>query len=245
MNCNNCGTKLSDTFCTSCGQRKNSGRIVLKESAREVLEHYFDFDTPLFRTIKRLTIRPSKVIKEYIFGKRKSYAHPFRYFILVLAIYIIIKNLIDFDPIKVFSEVIGARELPDPNAISTKASNFFSSHINSFLFIYTFTLAGFTKLFNRKSGFYFIEYLALGFFVIAQYMFFSIFITLLSSISPYFFLLNYILILIYPMYVLMTFHEGKLIFKLIKAFFVSVLAWFLYAFLGQIISIFIVIYFNL
>lgn len=245
MNCNNCGTELSGTFCPSCGQRRNSGRIVLKESAREVLEHYFDFDTPLFRTIKGLTTKPSKIIKEYIFGKRKSYAHPFRYFILVLAVYIIIKNLISFDPIKVFSEVVGAREMPDSNAVSTKGSNFFSSHINSFLFLYTFTLASFAKLFNRKSGFYFIEYLVLGFFVIAQYMFFSIFITLLSNVSPYFFILNYVLILFYPMYVLVTFHEGTMISKTVKAFFVSMLAWFFYALLGQTISIFIVIYFNL
>lgn len=245
MTCNNCGTELTVTFCPNCGQRKNSGRIIFKESTREILEHYFDFDTPLFRTIKGLIIHPSKVIKEYIFGKRKSYAHPFRYFILVLAIYIIIKSLLDFDPIKVFSEVMGARELPDPNAVSTKGSNFFSNHINTFLLLYAITIAAFSKLFNRKSGFYFSEYLVLGFFIVAQYMFFSIFITILSYASPYFFVLNYILILIYPMYVLISFHEGKVVLRVIKAFLISVLAWLMYAILGQAISIFIVIYFGL
>jgi len=226
--CKNCGTEFEGNFCPNCGQRPNNGRIVFRESVRDVLEHYFDFDAPLFRTISGLIISPGKVVKEYIKGRRKSYSHPFRYFILVLAIYLIIKNLIDFDPIKTFSEVMGARKMP-----------------NAFLLIYAFTIAVFAKLFNRKSGFYFVEYLSLGFFIVAQYMFFSIFITLSTIISPYFFLLNYFLILVYPSYVLIHFHEGKILSRIFKAFTVSVLAWLLYAFVGQSSAILIVLIFGL
>jgi len=243
--CKNCGTEFEGNFCPNCGQRPNNGRIVFRESVRDVLEHYFDFDAPLFRTISGLIISPGKVVKEYIKGRRKSYSHPFRYFILVLAIYLIIKNLIDFDPIKTFSEVMGARKMPNPNALSTRGSNFFSNHINAFLLIYAFTIAVFAKLFNRKSGFYFVEYLSLGFFIVAQYMFFSIFITLSTIISPYFFLLNYFLILVYPSYVLIHFHEGKILSRIFKAFTVSVLAWLLYAFMGQSSAILIVLIFGL
>lgn len=243
--CKNCGTEFDGNFCPNCGQKPNNGRIIFRESVRDILEHYFDFDTPLFRTIKGLITNPGKIIKEYIHGRRKSYSHPFRYFILVLALYLIIKSLIDFNPIAAFSEVLGAREMPNPNSPQTKGGDFFSNHINSFLLIYALALASLSKLFNRKSGYYFVEYLSMSFFVIAEYMFFSIFIMLLTLTSPYFFIANYVIVFLYPMYVLVSFHEGKIFSRLIKAFFISFFAWLLYAILGQTISIFIVILFGL
>lgn len=243
--CNNCGTKFKGNFCPNCGQRPNSGRIVFKETVRDVLEHYFDFDAPLFRTVKGLITNPGNVIQEYIHGKRKKYSHPFRYFILVLAIYLIVKNISGFDPIQTFGEILGAREAPDPNSVITKGSNFFSNHINSFLLIYAFTIAFFSKLFNLKAQYYFIEYLAFGFFVVAQYMFFLVFVMIASFISPYFFLLNYILVFIYPIYVMVNFYKGNLFLKIFKAFLVSILAWSSYAFLGFRISVEIVKIFGL
>ncbi len=243
--CKNCGTEFEGNFCPNCGQRPNSGRIVFRESARDVLEHYFDFDAPLFRTIKGLITQPDKVIREYIFGMRKKYSHPFRYFILVLAVYLVIKTLTGFDPIQTFSEIVGAKETPDPNAIATKGSNLFSNHINTFLLIYAFTIALFSKIFNLRAQYHFVEHLALGFFIVAQYMFFSVFVTLASFISPYFFLTNYLLVFIYPMYVMVKFHDGNLFLRIIKAFFASVLAWISYAFLGFRISVEIVKIFGL
>lgn len=243
--CKNCTTKFEGNFCPNCGQRPNSGRIILRESVRDVLENYFDFDAPLFRTIGRLITNPGKTIREYIQGRRKSYSHPFRYFIFILAIFLIVKKLIGFDPIEVASSVLGAREMPNPDALVTKGANYFSEHINSFLLIYAFTIAIFSKLFNLKSKVYFVEYLSLGFFTVSEYIFFSTIILLLSLLSPNFFILNYILILLYPAYVLVSFHDGNLFSRMIKALFASFFAWILYAFLGFSISIFIVSYFNL
>ncbi len=243
--CKNCGTKFDGNFCPECGQRPNGGRIVFKESARDVLEHYFDFDTPLFRTVKGLITNPGKVIREYIHGKRKKYSHPVRYYVLVLAIYLILQNLIEFDPIKVVGEIMGVQEQPNPDNPQTKGSYLFRNNINLFLLFYAFFLAAFNKLFFRKSGFYFVEYLALGFFVVAQYILFTTFIILGVSMSPYIFLLNYILVLIYPIYVIFRFHQGKWYWKLTKAFFINFLSWILYAILGQFISVFIVIAFDL
>jgi len=242
--CKNCETKFEGNFCPECGQRPNSGRIIFKDSARDVLEHYFDFDAPLFRTLKGLIVSPGKLIREYIHGKRKKYSHPVRYYVLVLAIYLILQNLIDFDPIQATGEIMGVREQPNPNNPQTKGSYFFRNNINLFLLLYAFFLAVFNKLFFRKSGFYFVEYLALGFFVVAQYIFFTTFVIIGVSISPYIFLFNYFLVLVYPMYVVFRFHEGSWYSRLIKAFFTNFLAWILYVIIGQFISIFIVILFG-
>lgn len=245
MNCNNCGTLFDGNFCSNCGQRPNNGRIVLKESVKDILEHYFDFDAPFFRTITGLITNPGTLIREYIFGRRKSYSHPFRYFILVLAVYLILLQLLNFNPIEVFSEALGAQKLPNPDSTSSKASNFLREHINTFLLVYAFTLALFTKLFNRKSGFYLVEYLSLSFFVIAQYLFFSIFIILLTFLSPKFFFANYIIVLIYPIYVLIRFHKGNLFIRIIKAFFASFFGWITYVIASFTISLFIVRFFSL
>ncbi len=245
IECNNCSNEFDGNFCPNCGQRPNNGRIVLKDSIREILEHYFDFDTPLLKTITGLITRPGELLREYIFGKRKSYSHPFRYFILVLAVYLILLELLNFNSIEVFSNAIGAQELPNPDTVATKASNYLRDHINTFLLVYAFTLALFARLFYRKSGFYFVEYLSVSFFIVAEYIFFSIFIVLLTLISPKFFLLNYLTALIFPVYVFVRFHEGNILVRTLKAILVSVFGWITYAFLGFTISLLIVVVFEL
>lgn len=245
MVCNNCDTEFEGNFCPNCGQRPNSGRIVLKESVRDILEHYFDFDAPLFRTITGLITRPGALIREYIFGKRKKYSHPVRYYILVLAVYLVLQNLMEFDPIAIVSELMGATELPNPGSVQTKASYFLRNNINLFLLFFSFFLAFFNMLFYRKSGFYFVEYLALGFFTVAQYIFFSIFIILATTISIKIFLLNYILVVLYPMYVMFNFHDGAWYWRIIKVFFITLLSWIFYVAFSFIISIQIVKIFGL
>ena len=243
--CNNCGTEYEGNFCPNCGQKPNSGRIVFKESARDMLVHFFDVDAPLFRTIKGMITNPGLLIREYIHGKRKSYSHPFRFFIFALAIYIIIRQLIDFNPIALFSEMMGATEAPNPNNLTSRGSLFFSRHINTFLLIYAFMLSAFSKLFFRKSRYYYVEYLALSFFVIAEYILGTIIITLLTLFSPYFFILNYLIVFFYPIYVLLSFHQEYSAWNFTKAFFTSLIAWLLYAFLGLVLAIFIVALFDL
>ncbi|MBO6572390.1 MAG: DUF3667 domain-containing protein [Balneola sp.] len=243
--CNNCRTEFEGNFCPNCGQRSNSGRIVFRESVRDVLEHYFDFDAPLIRTVKGLITNPGKLIREYIAGRRKSYSHPFRYFIFVLAIYLILKSFLDFDPIQMVSDLRGVEQVPSPDTTIAKASNYFSNHINAFLLIFALTIALFSKLFNFRSKVYFVEYLTLGFFVIGEYMLFSIFILIASTISAKFFLLNYLVVFLYPVYVLVSFHSGNLFLRILKSLLISVLAWTSYSFLGFTISIFIVKIFGL
>ncbi len=243
--CKNCGAEFDGTFCPQCGQRKNQGRIVLREAARDVLEKYFDLDTPLFRTIRDLFIRPGTLIRNYIFGQRKKYAHPFRYFILVTAIYLIIKSLTGFDPVEAFSQAMGASEMPNPRAPGTKASDFYQEHINSLSLIFVLTLAFFSRLFFRKSGFYFVEYLALSFYTISQYLLILNIIVPFSLLSPKIFLLNYIIVFVYPIYVLVSFHKGNIFWRTAKSILIVLLAWPLYAMLGFMISQLIVTIFAL
>ncbi len=241
--CNNCETGFEGNFCPNCGQRPNSGRIVLKESVREVLEHYFDLDAPFFKTVKDLFIRPGELARNYIHGQRKPYAHPIRYFILILALYLLVKALLGFNPVQTFGEAVGSADY-NPDAPDTRASNFFSEHINTFLFLFVCTLGIFSKLFFIRSKYHFAEHLTLSFYIVSQYIFISLFVILLSQVSSRIFFVNYLVVLIYPTYVLMSFHEGFWAWRLIKSLLAVILAWAIYAISGFLLSRIIVEVFN-
>lgn len=245
MECLNCSMEFEGNFRPNCGQKPNSGRIVFKESALDVLEHYFDFDTPLFKTITGLITRPGALIREYIFGKRKSYSHPIRYYILVLAAYLILQSLLDFDPIATFSKITGSTQSPNMNDPATKGSYFFRDHINIFVLLFAFFLATFNKLFFRKSGYHFVEFGVLSLYIVAQYIFFNLFVLPLTFLSPYLFLINYISVLFYPVYVMFKFHEGKKLGRFFKSLGVTISAWVFYVFVGQFTATYIVIIFGL
>lgn len=243
--CRNCGTTFEGNFCPNCGQRKNQGRIILRQSVKDVLENYFDFDAPLFKTIKDLTIRPGQLIRNYIAGKRKSYSHPLKYYITVLALNLIVSELIGFDPVVAFNDATGLAEMPDPDALSVKAGEYMRVHINFFLLIFVFTLSVFTKLFNRKSGYNFAEYLAMSFYIIAQYVFLSMIPVLLTLVSPTFFLFNFLLVLVYPVWVVIRFHEGGIFKRIVKGIGINLLAWFSYIAIATIVATLIIQTFNL
>lgn len=243
--CKNCGSELTGPYCSACGQKDNNGRVILRDTIREVSRQVFDDKAPLLRTIKELFIRPAQMIQDYIQGKRKAYTSPVRYFLLILAVYLILKSLLSFNPVETFSLAAGQEYMPSPDSVTDKASAFFAEYINIFLIIFAFTLSAFSRLFFRSSGTNFAEYLSLSFYVISQYIFISLFVILGTIWSPKVFLLNYLIVLFYPMVVLYSFHEGNRVLIFLKALFTVVPAWVLYTFISYFISVLIVITFGL
>lgn len=213
---------------------------------QDALHYIFDYDTPLLRTSRELLVSPAQLIRNYIKGERKKYVHPIRYFILILAVYLIFKQLLDFDPIQTFEEATGIQQVDNPEApFNSQTSDFFARHIDYFLPVFITTLAVISRFIFRKSGVYLAEYLTLSLFVISEYFFLSIFTLILSSVSPGFFLLNYLIVFLYPLLVLIAFHTGNLLLRILKSAFVVFIAWWLYVFLSNIISAFIISIFNL
>ncbi|MEO1023860.1 MAG: hypothetical protein AAFW89_15050 [Bacteroidota bacterium] len=82
-------------------------------------------------------------------------------------------------------------------------------------------------------------------YIVSEYVLLAIVTMLLSGISPYFFLLNYVIVFLYPVYVLVRFHSGKTWVKIIKAMCANAVAWVLYAMLGFALAYFIVLTFDL
>lgn len=166
--CLNCGTKLQGEFCVQCGQPASTGRINFKETIDSFLSIAFAFKGPLRTTIRLLVTNPGKLFREYIGGKRKTYYKPVAFFILVTAVYIILRALIDFDPLEGESVKNDLKEL---NAISAKMGEVFrlmSVNINNILFLLVFSIALVFKLFFRKK-YNLAEYTSIALFIAGIY----------------------------------------------------------------------------
>jgi hypothetical protein len=83
--CSNCGIELlhEENFCPNCGQKNTDLNLSIIEVLKDFGGDYFTFDSKLFKTLGPLIIKPGKVPKEYIDGKRMSHIPPLRVFIFL------------------------------------------------------------------------------------------------------------------------------------------------------------------
>ncbi|HTM99513.1 MAG TPA: DUF3667 domain-containing protein [Pedobacter sp.] len=88
--CLNCGHIVEENFCPHCGQEN----IVVKEDALHMVSHaiadYFHFEHRFFGTIKPLLLKPGKLTKAYVEGKRVSFIHPIRLYIFISIVFFLV-----------------------------------------------------------------------------------------------------------------------------------------------------------
>ncbi len=91
-NCLNCGYPFSQSeqFCPECGQKNKGKKITLGSFIREVFAGFISWDAKFWKTLIPLLIKPGKVSKNYIEGKRNRYVNPFRFYITTSIIFFLI-----------------------------------------------------------------------------------------------------------------------------------------------------------
>lgn len=94
-NCLNCGTELRGQYCGNCGQRASGRLISLWELLRDAFGDLFELDSRLWRTLIPLLIRPGRLTRDYLEGKRARYMPPFRMYLVLSLIFFVIAF---FDP---------------------------------------------------------------------------------------------------------------------------------------------------
>jgi hypothetical protein len=213
--------------------KKNDGHIYLKDQWHDALYYIFSLDSPLWRTFKGLMTNPGKVGREYIAGKRKSYYTPIKYFILATAVYFLLVKLTGFNPVKLQYEAFGAPPREDP------ISDMIRNNVNYFLFLFVIILSFISKLFFHKQEGSFPERIAYSFFVIGHYIFLNIIFVPLCFIHPSFILVKYST-LIYLIWGIYSFHNGNVIWRLIKSFLTVFLGYLLY--IGTVYALSVLIY---
>ena len=93
--CLNCGTTLSGQYCGHCGQRARSRLISIWELMQEAFGDLFELDSRLWRTLIPLVVRPGRLTRDYLEGRRARFMPPFRTY-LVLSIFFFL--IAFFDP---------------------------------------------------------------------------------------------------------------------------------------------------
>ena len=143
INCKNCEHKYKGNFCHNCGQKAATHNIDFKFVMHEVPHSAFHVDKGILFTVKELTLRPGKTIRDFIAGKRIQHYPPLMYAILISTIFVLIKSLqvyFHFDELKKSQEFTRQHQLA-----------FFLFLIPFYSIIYWF--------FHKKFGYNFWQYL--------------------------------------------------------------------------------------
>ena len=181
--CLNCGSELSGSYCSNCGQSADVSRISFRDTLADFFSAAFALEGPFIQTTKLLFINPGKVFREFLNGKRKRYYKPVGYFILLVAIYLLIRSILDYDPVDDrFKRVEENPEL-DLSLIKEAAKLLFQN-INKFLFLLVLGIAFSFKLFFARS-YRLAEYVAIGFYITAVYILFGIPTMLIYHFTPF------------------------------------------------------------
>lgn len=92
--CLNCGHLVEERFCRNCGQENIETRQSFYYLFTHFIEDFTHYDGQFWKTIKYLLIRPGKLTKEYLAGKRQLYVAPVKLYIFVSFITFFLPSLL-------------------------------------------------------------------------------------------------------------------------------------------------------
>jgi hypothetical protein len=84
--CLNCGAEIQHQFCPYCGQKKDVEKLNWHSFVHEIGHFFTHIEKGFLNTSLQLLIRPGRVIKEYLDGKRKKYNKPVSFYLIWAAI---------------------------------------------------------------------------------------------------------------------------------------------------------------
>lgn len=90
--CANCDAPLGGRFCASCGQDGHT-QLTVRHFFEEVVEGLLHFDSTFWRTLLPLLFRPGAMTEQYLAGRRKHYAPPFRMYLVISLIYFLLSSM--------------------------------------------------------------------------------------------------------------------------------------------------------
>ena len=87
--CLNCGARALGSFCASCGQRTDTGRLGIGTWVSAVGDAFSFAEGRFLRTAIGMTRRPGAVPREFAAGRRVRWVGPFRYAVTTSALWLI------------------------------------------------------------------------------------------------------------------------------------------------------------
>jgi Protein of unknown function (DUF3667) len=169
--CLNCSTAFEGNFCNECGQKAKTHRFTLHEWMHEIPHSIFHVDSGFFHTFKSLCLRPGKMIREYLDGKRKDYFSPFLYVLVWCGVFIVVSHFVA----KTEHQQTEITDLK--SAIQFIEDNYYKIFVVSS--ILPLSISSFLVFYRSKLNF--AEHLVLNSFVIAQLIVTDIIMSLINA----------------------------------------------------------------
>jgi hypothetical protein len=114
VTCLNCGTQVQDQFCPHCGQKITVKKLTWYSLVEEILHFFSHIEHGFLNTSYQLLIRPGRVIKEYLHGKRKKYHKPVSLYLIWAGIrlltFTLVSTLMHYDNFRTGNLLFGSRE---------------------------------------------------------------------------------------------------------------------------------------
>lgn len=86
--CANCGAPLNGPYCAACGQAEADLRQPILSLVTDFLDGAFAWDGRFLTSLRGLYLRPGRVARDYVDGKRMQFSPPMRiYLIMTLAFF--------------------------------------------------------------------------------------------------------------------------------------------------------------
>lgn len=94
--CLNCGEEFfhDESYCPSCGQENKDSRMPLRVFLGDFFSSFLNFDAVFFRTVPVFLARPGLLTLAFNGGRRKSYIHPIKLYLLMSLFYFFVFGLV-------------------------------------------------------------------------------------------------------------------------------------------------------
>ena len=97
IQCHNCGHTLGQVYnyCPNCGQENSDSNISFGKLLKEFIHNYFSLDSKFRNSLKPFLVSPGFITKEFISGKRVSYANPVRLYLVMSLLYFFMLSIVN------------------------------------------------------------------------------------------------------------------------------------------------------
>ena len=218
--CRNCMAMLGEEqrYCGSCGQRSGGGRLTMREIGSDLLHAITHVDHSIFSLLKALLIRPGRVAREFIDGKRKKYFGPFAFLIISVGLASFMIAITGVEWFKVIGD--------------SRISSLLERHVNIVILLQMPLLAGWCALLFWEKRLNYAEHLVLsaytsGFRVVVLGLVLTPlwYVTGWSPVRSPSGLLYLVPWVAYFSYAAAQFYGGNLFFTVCRAILAAILGW--------------------
>ena len=77
----------------------------MKDIVGDFISNLINIEGPILNTVKDLSIRPGKMIRDYLNGNRNKYYKPFQFYILATTVYFLFFYLLGDEILEMFKDI--------------------------------------------------------------------------------------------------------------------------------------------